>query len=128
MQGKLSNDVKSAIHDVGSGIALAITGIIISILFEKMRSCSRNIERKSLDAKALRAENKNSNILKNFAMSESLQKEIKNIVDFLKNPKDHKEDFCHSVLLYGPPGTGKTSTVESIIAAAGVTGYYNVSG
>lgn len=59
-----------------------------------------------------------------------LKKDIKFILDFLKNPRDYEKmgaRLPNGVLFYGPPGTGKTLMARAIAGEAGVP-FYNVNG
>jgi len=51
------------------------------------------------------------------------KEELRDIVDFLKNPKKYKTlggTLPKGVLLYGPPGTGKTLLAKAVAGEAGV--------
>lgn len=53
--------------------------------------------------------------------------EIKEIVDYLKNPKKYKDSGArmpHGILLGGPPGTGKTLIAKATAVEANVPFYY----
>lgn len=53
--------------------------------------------------------------------------EIKEIVDYLKNPKKYKDSGArmpHGILLGGPPGTGKTLIAKATAGEANVPFYY----
>lgn len=56
--------------------------------------------------------------------------EIKQFVDFLKNPAKYHEmgaKMPKGLIFYGPPGTGKTLTARAIAGEAGVS-FFSVSG
>ena len=58
------------------------------------------------------------------------KEELKEIVDFLKNPKKYTElgaRIPKGVLLVGPPGTGKTLLGRAVAGEAGVP-FYSISG
>ncbi|MCD8282877.1 MAG: ATP-dependent zinc metalloprotease FtsH [Prevotella sp.] len=67
---------------------------------------------------------------KDVAGQEGAKQEIKEIVDFLKNPRKYTElggKIPRGALLVGPPGTGKTLLAKAVAGEAGVP-FFSMSG
>jgi len=67
---------------------------------------------------------------KDVAGCDETKEELKDIVDYLKNPKKYKllgGELPKGVLLYGPPGTGKTLLARAIAGEANVP-FFTASG
>lgn len=67
---------------------------------------------------------------KNVAGLDEEKEELKEIVDFLKNPKKYIQVGARipkGVLLVGPPGTGKTLLAKAVAGEAGVP-FFSISG
>jgi len=75
-------------------------------------------------------EDKNRITFNEVAGAEEEKDELKEIVDFLKNPKKYIQlgaRIPKGVLLVGPPGTGKTLLAKAVAGEAGVP-FFSISG
>ncbi len=73
---------------------------------------------------------KNPITFRDVAGADEEKEELKEIVDFLKNPKKYADlgaKIPRGILLIGPPGTGKTLLAKAVAGEAGVP-FYSISG
>jgi len=78
----------------------------------------------------LHTDGKKRVVFDDVAGAEEEKNELKEIVDFLKNPKKYIElgaRIPKGVLLVGPPGTGKTLLAKAVAGEAGVP-FFSISG
>ncbi|MBP7402020.1 MAG: AAA family ATPase, partial [Clostridia bacterium] len=73
---------------------------------------------------------KNPVTFRDVAGADEEKEELREIVDFLKNPKKYSDlgaKIPRGILLIGPPGTGKTLLAKAVAGEAGVP-FYSISG
>ena len=78
----------------------------------------------------LHVENKNKVTFQDVAGADEEKEELKEIVDFLRDPKKYLAlgaRIPKGVLLVGPPGTGKTLLAKAVAGEAGVP-FFSISG
>lgn len=113
--------------DIFSYVAIAIIVVFVYFLFFRNKKAAQK-EMNNLNEMSYKS---HSNItFDDVAGNYEAKESLKELVDFIKNPKKYKDLNIRTprgVLLYGTPGTGKTLMAQALAGEAGVD-FFAVSG
>lgn len=110
------------------GIMLVGFVVLTFVLMGRMNGGARMLDFGKAKTRALPV--KNSVTFADVAGEDEEKEELKEVVDYLKNPAKYTRlgaKIPHGVLMIGPPGTGKTLLAKAVAGEAGVP-FLSISG
>jgi cell division protease FtsH len=111
-------------------LPIAFIFVLWSLLARRMGTAGQSIFRIGRSGAKLVAESDIKVTFDDVAGCDEAKFELKEVVDFLKNPQQYEELGAHipkGVLLVGPPGTGKTLLARAVAGEAKVP-FFSISG
>lgn len=115
---------------INVAVALPILLIVYFIFARQIRGAGRDAFMFGKSRARIIMPNENKTTFDDVAGCEEAKEEIKEIVDYLKDPLKFKlvgGKIPHGALLTGPPGTGKTLLARAVSGEAGVP-FFSISG
>ncbi len=109
---------------------ILVAGIVIMLVFMMRGGTNANKQAFDFGKSRARLSKGQKTTFEDVAGADEEKEELREIIDFLKNPKKYMElgaRIPKGVLLVGPPGTGKTLIARAVAGEANVP-FYFVSG
>lgn len=109
---------------------ILVAGIVVMLVFMMRGGTNANKQAFDFGKSRARLSKGQKTTFQDVAGADEEKEELKEIIDFLKNPKKYIElgaRIPKGVLLVGPPGTGKTLIARAVAGEASVP-FYFVSG
>ncbi len=109
---------------------LLIAGVVLFMMYRFLKNANRGAMQFAKSRARLNSTDKETTTFKDVAGCDEAKEEVKEIVDFLKDPRRFTKigaSIPKGVLMVGPPGTGKTLLARAVAGEAGVP-FLSISG
>ena len=109
---------------------LLISGVVLYMMYRFLKNANRGAMQFAKTRARLNSTEKETTTFKDVAGCDEAKEEVKEVVDFLRDPKRFTRigaTIPKGILMVGPPGTGKTLLARAVAGEAGVP-FLSISG